>query len=312
MKHRVLYKNLGLLILTGLTQISLIQSAYAQIRVDARIQTSFGSCSGCDLSKRRMNGMKMQDSDFSKSLFNSSNLSGARFDRANLSEAHFRKALLLRVVGKNVNMSNASFREATLTEAALNNSNLTGTDFRRADLTRSTFDTTNFSDANLMSASAQDANFSNSIFVGARLDHVNLQQANLTGGQFQNVKFGNAILRDAQITGANLSGADLSQAQGLNQTQLDTACGNGDTRLPFGMSLPYCLPVQPSAGHESAGHDHLDPKMARAAQDLDDAIDTLEKIMANPPSSEKKLRRKLQSIHADIMSSRKALERQSR
>lgn len=285
--------------------------AQAQIRVDARIHTSAGSCSSCDLSQRRMNGMMLQDSDFSKSLFNSSNLSGATFDRANLSEAHFRKALLLRVKGESVKLSGANFEDATLTEAALNNSDLTETDFRRADLTRTTFSTTDFSGSNLSSASAPDANFAGSHFISARMDHMNLRNAVLSGGNFTGAKFGDAMMLDAKIDGANLSGADLSQVQGLKQTDLDMACGDSDTRLPVGFSVPYCADTmtQSAMAHRTAGQGHIPPHMARAAADLDDAIENIEKLLSDPPGSDKKLRRKLQAIHADVVASRKAIER---
>jgi len=297
-------------ILGTLFTVGLSVSAQAQIRVDARIQTSFGSCSGCDLSKRRMNGMKLQDADFSRSLFNSSNLSGARFDRANLSGAHFRKALLLRVKGEGVNMSKANFRDATLTEASLDNSNFESSDFSRADLTRASFHTTNFKSTNFISAMAQEADFSNSVFDNARLDHVNFRKANLSGGDFKNARFGDAILLETTINGADFSGADLSGVQGLEQAQLDFACGSSATRLPFGMSVPYCSDIPTShSPHGDYEHAHLDPQMARAAKDLDDALDTLENLLAAPPSSEKKLRRKLQAIHADISASRRAIER---
>ena len=207
-------------------------------------------------------------------------------------------------------MSKANFRDATLTEASLGNSNFERSDFSRADLTRASFHATNFKSASFISAMAQEADFSNSVFSSARLDHVNFKKANLSGGQFQNARFGNAILRDATIVGADLSGADLSQVQGLEQSQLDFACGSSDTRLPFGMSVPYCSDsLASSAAHGASEHAHLDPKMARAAKDLDDALDTLEKLMEDPPSSEKKLRRKLQAIHADISASRRAIER---
>jgi hypothetical protein len=37
-----------------------------------------------------------------------------------------------------------------------------------------------------------------------------------------------------------LGGADLSGAKGLDQDQLDEACGDGGTRLPRGLTLKSC------------------------------------------------------------------------
>jgi|GEM_PF-970949 len=284
--------------------------AAAQIRVDARIHTSAGSCASCDLSKRRMNGMMLQDADFSKSLFNNANLSGARFDRADLSEAHFKKALLLRVVGERVNLSNTDFQDATLTEAKLNNSNLKNSNFRRADLTRAIFDTSDFTQSDMRSATASDASFQNSNFTNARLDHVYFQNVDLREANFKNAQFGQAVLLGANLSGANFSGSDLRLTRGLIQAKLDVACGNSDTLLPSGLSIPYCKQEDMivTTGHRNAEHGHLEPRMARAAKDLDEAIMRLEKVMARPSENIKKMRQDLEAIHSDIVASRKAIE----
>jgi uncharacterized protein YjbI with pentapeptide repeats len=54
-----------------------------------------------------------------------------------------------------------------------------------------------------------------------------------------------AILNRADFTGATLkltilNGTVLTDAKGLTQDQLDTACGNGDTRLPNGLTVEVC------------------------------------------------------------------------
>lgn len=296
-------------LLSAVYATSFVPDAHAQIRVDATIHTSAGSCASCDFSKRRMNGMRLQDSDFSKSLFNSANLSGAQFDRANLSEAHFRKALLLRVNGESVNLSGAMFQDATLTEAVLNNSDLKNSDFTRADLTRTTFDTSDFTDSDLSSASASDSNFHNSEFKRARLDHVNFQNSDLREANFENAHFGMASMLGVKLEGAILSGADLSQAQGLRQAELDKACGDSDTLLPDGFYVPYCTgdAQMTSARHRLVAHGHLNPRMARAAANLDDALERLETVMLTYDDN-KIMQRELQAIHADIVATRKSIE----
>ncbi|OYX91377.1 MAG: hypothetical protein B7Y78_12300, partial [Caulobacter sp. 35-67-4] len=52
--------------------------------------------------------------------------------------------------------------------------------------------------------------------------------------------FHGADLRGADFSGAVLGGADLSGARGLDQDQLDEACGDGSTRLPRGLSVRSC------------------------------------------------------------------------
>jgi len=205
----------------------------AQIRVDARIHSSAGSCSQCDLSNKRMNGMTLKDANFSGSIFNNSNLSGGNFDGSNLTGSHFRKALLYSVEGENVNMNGADLQDATLTEAKLGNSIFIGSNFRRADLTRGQFQDGDFRKTSFERATATDVNF--------------------------------------HMMATDLSDADLSMAQGLKQEQLNAACGNMNTKLPDGLYVPYCEgSMVAEAGHS---HDKLDPEMAKAAKRLERAIE---------------------------------------
>lgn len=295
--------------LSALIATAISGSAHAQIRVDARIHSSSGSCSQCDLSNKRMNGVKLKNANFSGSSFNNSNLSGGNFEGSNLTGTHFRKALMYRIEGNNVNLNGANFSDATLTEANLGDSVFIGTDFKRADLTRGKFKGGDFRKTSFERAIASDVNFENTNFTGAKLDHINLHKANLQGAQFNEATFGNAILLEANLTGANLSDANMSQVQGLKQGQLDTACGNANTRLPYGFSVPYC--EGSFTTQTSNGHDDMDPELAKAAKRLDRAIKNVEVILlATPKDKESRvLRRKLQSIHADLMSSKRALKR---
>ena len=293
--------------LTALAAAAFTLPAHAQIRVDARIHSSAGSCSQCDLSNKRMNGVKLKNANFSGSIFNNSNLSGGNLDGSNLTGSHFRKALLYSVEGKNVNLNGADLQDATLTEAKLAESIFIGTNFRRADLTRGEFQDGDFRKTTFERATATDVNFQNGNFAEARLDHINLNKATLDGGNFTNVTFGNAILLDATMMASDLSDADLSMTQGLKQDQLNAACGNANTKLPYGLSVPYC---EGELTAEAANdHSKLDPEMAKAAKRLERAIADVEIILKATPSSNRPLRRKLQSIHADIVKSKRAIEK---
>jgi len=295
------------LAISALMLAALSGTAQAQIRVDARIHSSSGSCSQCDLSNKRMNGVKLKNANFSGSSFNNSNLSGGNFDGSNLTGTHFRKALMYRIEGNNVNLNGANLADATLTEANLGDSVFIGTDFKRADLTRGKFKGGDFRQTSFERAIASDVNFENTNFSGAKLDHINLHKANLIGAQFHNVTFGNAILLDANLKGADLSDANMTQVQGLKQDQLDAACGNSNTRLPFGFSVPYCEGTLTTQVEH--GHDDMDPELAKAAKRLDRAIADVEVILKATPRDNRPLRRKLQSIHSDLMSSKRAIER---
>lgn len=279
-------KNITLILLTT-SAILAAQPASAQIRVDARIQMSSGSCSGCDLSNKAMNGVRLNNANLSGSIFNNSNLSGGTLDGSNLSGAHFRGALMLRVKGDGVNMPRAILEDATLTEARLTNAKLEGAKLSRANLSRAVFTESNFK--------------------GADFDKANLTGAKFNSSQFQNAKFGTANLIDTTFDNADFSGADMSLVEGLKQAQLDIACGDEKTRLPVGLSLPYCSGVSEAlSDHDHAG---LSKNLEDAALRLDRAISDVENLLAAAAPKDRAFRTRLQRIHSDLVQSKAAITR---
>ena len=283
-KGRV-FRRLTLPIL-ALSMMALAVPASAQIRVDARIQMSSGSCSGCDLSNKAMNGIRLNNANLSGSIFNNSNLSGGTLDGSNLTGAHFRGALMYRVTGDSVTMPRAILEDATLTEANLTNVKLANAKLSRANLSR--------------------AIFSDADFEGADFNEANLTSAQFNSGQFRNARFGSANLQNASFDNADFSGADMYQVQSLTQVQLDTACGDERTRLPFGLSLPYCNGVSEAL----LGHNHLAPdqNMTEAAQRLGRAISDVENLLAASGPNDRALRTRLQRIHSDLVQSKAVIE----
>lgn len=282
-----LVKSLVNSFLMILSLLAVASPASAQIRVDARIQMSSGSCSGCDLSNKAMNGVRLNNANLSDSVFNNSNLSGGSLNGSDLSGAHFRGALMYRVKGDNVTMARAVLEDATLTEAHLTHAKLADANLSRADLSR--------------------AIFSDSDFKGATFDNANLTGAQFQSGQFQNAKFGGAIFIDAKLDNANFSGANMSTVQGLKQAQLDVACGDEKTRLPGTLSLPYCDNVSPVMAEHA--HDDMSEDMARVAERLDRAISDVENLLAASTPRDRALRTRLQRIHSDLVQSKAAIER---
>jgi uncharacterized protein YjbI with pentapeptide repeats len=271
--------------LLALATLAIALPASAQIRVDARIQMSSGSCSGCDLSNKAMNGIRLNNANLSGSIFNNSNLSGGSLDGSNLTGAHFRSALMYRVRGENVTMPRAILEDATLTEANLTNAKLADAKLSRADLSRAVF-----SDAN---------------FEGAEFDKADLTGAQFRSGKFRNARFGTANMQNALFDGADFSGADMSQVESLTQTQLETACGDEKTRLPVGLSLPYCDGISEAFyKHDHAG---LNQNLTDAAQRLDRAISDVENLLAASAPQDRALRTRLQRIHSDLVQSKAAI-----
>ena len=74
---------------------------------------------------------------------------------------------------------------------------------------------------------------------GKRAD---LRRANLQGAKLYGANLQGAILFDARLRGTN-----LRYARGLTQEQLDSACGDAETKLPPGMKIRTCTEEPPEA-----------------------------------------------------------------
>jgi hypothetical protein len=88
----------------------------------------------------------------------------------------------------------------------------------------------NLKEATLVLAKLSRANLSQADLAGAKLFGANLQQADLL----------QADLFGADLLQADLFGATLSGAHFLTQEQLNAACGNEETKLPPGLTVPCC------------------------------------------------------------------------
>lgn len=94
--------------------------------------------------------------------------------------------------------------------------------------------------ANLQLAFLQLANLREADLWEADLREAGLQLADLRG----------ADLRGADLRGAFIQGADLRNTQDLTQEQLDSATGDGGTRLPDHLEAPSSWPKGASLGSE--------------------------------------------------------------
>lgn len=108
--------------------------------------------------------------------------------------------------------------------------NLSKARLRQADLSLGTFDGANFAGADLSVSNA----------FGGRFTRANFAGANLENASFVGAYLGYSNFAGAKLTGANFSGAEMVGARGLSQNQLNTACGDAQTLLPRGLSIPRC------------------------------------------------------------------------
>ena len=76
-----------------------------------------------------------------------------------------------------------------------------------------------------------------------------LKRAYLARADLRQAQLSKADLSDVELYLADLRGADLSQALGLVQAQLEETCGDDTTKLPAGLAPPPSWPCA-SAGED--------------------------------------------------------------
>ena len=99
-----------------------------------------------------------------------------------------------------------------------------------------------FDGADLSGADLTDGEFARNSFVKANLVGANLAGAMLQRAAFSEANLAGASFKHTYLYWARLEGVDLSQALDLTQPQIDMACGNDQTKLPVGLTMPTHWP----------------------------------------------------------------------
>jgi uncharacterized protein YjbI with pentapeptide repeats len=186
-------------------------------------------------------------------MLQESNLQGA-----NLSEADFSATNL-----GGANLASANFEKSNLQRTWFNGAKATMANFARVEGYRSSFEGTSAQGANFTSAELQRANFQNAQLKGANFEKAELGRANfshavLTATRFTLANLSRADFTNASFTGpidfdrafmylTRIEGLDLSAATGLQQSQIELACGDAATKLPPGLTRPSGWPCPPDA-----------------------------------------------------------------
>ena len=187
---------------------------------------------GCSKERLMLNGK-----DMTAGVFENAFLSGTGFDGALMAGANLERSELVRssFVGADLtgadlekslasrsNFSQAKLRDATLVKAEFLRVSFAGADLTNADLSGGDFYRNDFSNAQLSGANMHDAIMPRTVFTGATMTGTNLAGAFLLRTHFENV--------------------DLSGVTGLEQEQLNEACGDAQTILPAGLTVPKDWP----------------------------------------------------------------------
>ena len=175
-----------------------------------------------ELQGARLGGATMDGSDLAQANLSGADLTRASVERARFSGANLERAKLVRLLAYRTNFSGARLVGADLTKAELARANLASTD--------------------LSGANMEKAEFQRATLEGATLTGANLTGADLARTNLAKAKLGGARMAQARLFLTRLEGVDLSGALGLSQSQLDSACGNSQTRLPTGLKAPPSWP----------------------------------------------------------------------
>ena len=174
-------------------------------------------------------------------ILDRSDLSGAVLDSADFTSTDLR--------GSTLNQTN--FVKAGLGRAMLDNSSAQAANFEKAEGFRTSFVNTDLRASNFTKSEMQRADFKDAVLVASDFTKSELGRANFSGAKLSDVDFSFANLARADFRGSTaelpmeftksyfyrtrIEGVDLSRAVGLEQWQIDLACGDASTRLPDGL-----------------------------------------------------------------------------
>jgi len=179
--------------------------------------------SGVDLTDADMSNADMAVSDLRNTTLNGSNFKKAILLRASFSGStakgtNFESIIASRVDFRSTTVANANFQKSEIARADFSDSTLTDIDFSKADLPRVNFE-------------------------GSTITNVSFRYTNLARADLSNIILnGNIDLSGSYLFLTNIAGLDLSSAGGMQQWQIDMACGDDNTVLPSGLTKPTNWP----------------------------------------------------------------------
>lgn len=196
---------------------------------------------GLDWSGCSKTNIMIQSSDLQ-----GANLVGAHFDStdlsdANLTSANLEKATLVRAWLKNAKADGANFAKIEAYRSDFSNASANNVSFANAELQRAEFAGAQLNNADFQKAELGRADFDKAVLTGANFSFANLSRATLNGAVMEGpTSFGGAFMYLTRI-----EGLDLSKASGLQQAQINLACGDNTTILPSWLKAPSAWPCPP-------------------------------------------------------------------
>ena len=219
----------------GLVALTLFASAPASAADCSRTPVA-----GINWSECNKKNLMLQGSDFRGANLANANLSLTNLSSTNLTSANLEKATLVRAWFTGAQADKANFAKVEAYRSGFENVSAEGASFASAELQRSSFNGAKLSGANFAKAELGRASFTKAVLTGTTFSLANLSRADLRDATLEGpVAFDRAFMFLTRI-----EGLDLSSATGLEQAQVDLACGDAKTRLPAGLSAPANWPCE--------------------------------------------------------------------
>ncbi len=196
---------------------------------------------GLDWSGCSKTNIMIQSSDL-----HGANLAGAHFDSTDLSDAdltsaNLEKATLVRAWLKNAKADGANFAKIEAYRSDFSNATANNVSFANAELQRAEFAGAQLRNTDFQKAELGRADFDKAVLTGVNFSFANLSRATLNGAIMEGpTSFGGAFMYLTRI-----EGVDLSKASGLQQAQINLACGDSTTILPSWLKAPSAWPCPP-------------------------------------------------------------------
>lgn len=193
---------------------------------------------GLDWGDCNKRNLIIPDSDLEGANLFSTDFTLTDLSNANLKSANLEKATLVRSLLAGAKAEKANFARIEAYRCSFADVSADGASFAAAELQRANFSGARLTGVNFEKAELGRADFSKAVLTGARFSLANLSRANLSGAIFE----GPIVFDRAFMFLTRIEGMDLSAAQGLEQQQVDLACGNAATKLPTGLTAPASWP----------------------------------------------------------------------
>lgn len=223
---------LGLILAVALALIAIM------FRPAVAANCSHTPAPGVDWSECSKKALMLGGSNFEGANLTGADLMLTDLSRTNMKGADLEKASLTRAWFTGATADRAKFDRIEGYRTGFDNVSAVGASFALAELPRASFKGALLINANFEKAELGRADFSGAVLTGARFALANLSRAELGKAKFEGgLDFSRAFLFLTRI-----EGLDLSSSTGLEQEQIDLACGDAATKLPSGFTVPTSWP----------------------------------------------------------------------